>query len=356
MWEKSALRLRRQPDMTANKNAAPGWHRDAAGLHTKSPTQYTAKLYTIGEVERLFTDAMRDAGIQTDDRIIGDGKLHRIHVEGDKRGTKNGWYVLFMDRIPTGEFGSWKAGVCSTWRANIGRSLTRTEQAEQRTRIDVARALRNAEQATERAACRARAESIWITTGEVHPDHNYLIRKGIGAHGMHGYGPCLIVPVRDTAGTLHGLQMIDGTGNKRFLKGTAKAGCFYLLTSPVESAAARLAIAEGFATAATVHEVTGWPVAVAFDAGNLEPVARALRSKYPDARILICADNDHGTPGNPGITKGRAAAQAVGGIVLAPAFAAGDAWKDWNDYRRRYGSNATTAALRKAAREVPNDA
>ncbi|MGL6080639.1 toprim domain-containing protein [Methyloversatilis discipulorum] len=75
---------------------------------------------------------------------------------------------------------------------------------------------------------------------------------------------------------------------------------------------APLCVAEGLATAATIHEATGWPVAVAFDAGNLETVARELRALHADAMLIVCADDDHATKGNPGRTKAEAAAAAVG--------------------------------------------
>ena len=44
-------------------------------------------------------------------------------------------------------------------------------------------------------------------------------------------------------------------------------------------------------------------------------LAQALRRKFPDAEILVCADNDTETPGNPGLTRAREAAAAVGGLI-----------------------------------------
>ena len=83
-------------------------------------------------------------------------------------------------------------------------------------------------------------------------------------------------------------------------------------------------VAEGYATAATIYQATGHPIAVAFDCGNLEPVARALRKKYPRARIVICADNDleteQRTGRNPGMEAARRAAAAVGGTVAVPTL------------------------------------
>lgn len=152
-----------------------------------------------------------------------------------------------------------------------------------------------------------------------------------------------MVPVK-AGKRLVGLQFIQNDGSKKFLTGTPKRGAFHMVGA-VDADVPVLAVAEGYATAATVHEVTGWPVAVAFDAGNLEPVARAMRKARPSARVAIAADNDHRTEGNPGISKARAAAQAVDGAVIAPKFAPEETGTDWNDYAATHGRDATRAAL-----------
>jgi putative DNA primase/helicase len=59
---------------------------------------------------------------------------------------------------------------------------------------------------------------------------------------------------------------------------------------------------------------------VAFNAGNLKPVALALRKKFPEAKIILCADNDRFTPGNPGVSKAREAALEVNGRLYVPRF------------------------------------
>ncbi len=84
-------------------------------------------------------------------------------------------------------------------------------------------------------------------------------------------------------------------------------GCYFSIGKPD----GRVLIAEGFATGASVHEATGDAVAVAFNAGNLKPVAKILRAKFPDAHITVCADNDTKTEGNPGLTKATEAAAAI---------------------------------------------
>ncbi|MCD8494042.1 MAG: toprim domain-containing protein [Alphaproteobacteria bacterium] len=99
-----------------------------------------------------------------------------------------------------------------------------------------------------------------------------------------------------------------------FLSGGRKKGCYFAIGTPSNS----LCIAEGYATAASIYESTGLPCAVAFDAGNLEAVALALRTKFPEIEITLCADNDANTPGNPGLTKAREAAAACGALLAVP--------------------------------------
>ena len=79
-------------------------------------------------------------------------------------------------------------------------------------------------------------------------------------------------------------------------------------------------LCEGFATGATLHQATGHATAACFSAGNLLSVAKVLRGKFPELRLVLCADNDAHTPGNPGLTKAREAARAVGGLLAFPRF------------------------------------
>lgn len=303
----------------------------------------------IGHVVDEFLAEMQGRGIEPSDRsvIIADGALHRFHVEGDKRGSRNGWYVLYADGIPAGAFGTWKDGDAShSWCAAIGREWSNDEAAEHHRRMDAARAARDGQIEQEREACRSKCAELFKNATQ--PGiHVYLAKKSVRAYGIRQHDGALLVPVRDAAGVLHGLQFIQGGGSKKFAPGTAKVGHYHAIGKPQPSAV--LAIAEGYATGATVHELTGWPVAVAFDAGNLRPVAEALRAKLPNVRLVICADNDHGTAGNPGLSKAHEAAQAVGGIVIAPDFEPGDKGTDWNDYAAQHGEQATRDAMMAAS-------
>lgn len=297
------------------------------------------------EVLDQFGHAMSAAGLEIDEPLVADGTLHRFRVKGDKQGSKNGWYVLHADGVPAGEFGSWKEGTSETWRAEIGRLLTKAEEADTRARLEAARAVRAKEAEKLRNNARAKAAKLWATAKDrVRVTHAYLEAKRVRAYGIRQLGEQLLVPVRDAAGEMRGLQFIAEDGSKKFGTGTAKAGCYHAIGQPKDW----LLICEGYATGATLHQATGHAIAIAFDAGNLAAVARALRDKLPDQPLCLAADNDHGTTGNPGLTKAREAAAAVAGVVAAPQFSTGATGTDWNDYAALHGLQAVREAIAAA--------
>ena len=132
-------------------------------------------------------------------------------------------------------------------------------------------------------------------------------------------------------------------GGKLFHPGGRVKGCYFGIGKPSE----RVIVCEGFATGASIHEATGDAVAVAFNAGNLQAVAQALHAEYPELTIVIAADDDQMTDGNPGLTNAKAAALAVGGFVVAPQFAAGRPAKatDFNDLAAIAGLGAVRACF-----------
>jgi putative DNA primase/helicase len=274
---------------------------------------------------QAFRDAMEESGLLTREPLIADSLIHRFHVEGDKPGSKNGWYILFGDVLPAGAFGSWKTGQKGCWCAKEAKSLSPQERAEYRRRMEQAHLTREAEEQARRKQAAEKAAAIWNASLPAPDSHPYLVRKGVRSHGVKFYKEALVIPVRDTGAELHSLQFINGDGKKRFLSGGRKHGCFFIIGSPLES----VCVCEGFATGASINESTGFPVAVAFDAGNLLPVTKALRAKFPQVKIILCADNDAHTPGNPGLTKAREAALAVDGLLAVPPVPG-----DFNDFIR----------------------
>lgn len=278
-----------------------------------------------GDPRMELMDAIREAGIAIaePDRIVADGSICRFQVEGDKHGSRDGWAVLFAGLHGAGgAFGHWRTGVSGTWHA---RGHQRGASARKRMSAAIAEVQRQheAERLQRAHEAQQRALRLWKQAAAADPFHPYLLKKKVAQHGVRQLDDKLVIPARDADGTLWTLEFIYPDGDKRFLSGGRKRGCYFAIGRVADE----LLVAEGFATAASLHEATGKAVAVAFDAGNLDPVARCLRAKFPGIKITIAADNDTGTSSNPGLTKATAAARAVGGYVAIPP----DGYNDFND-------------------------
>jgi putative DNA primase/helicase len=273
---------------------------------------------------------LQSAGLEVDSLDVC-GRLVRCRVEGDRE--KRGWYVLHElfgvggDTLIVGSFGIWHGPSNNAQKIEIGKDRLSPEQQEgMRRRLKEDR--QRADQARQREADRAAAAAAKAWT-KCAPDGEaeYLHRKGVAAHGVR-FSPsgAVVLPLLDVAGKIHGLQVIrtaaeakaKGRPQKEFWpRGVVKKGHFHLVGIPTTI----LLVAEGYATAASLHAATGLPTAVAFDAGNLAPVAAALHKRYKAAKILICADDDAFTDGNPGVSLASAAAVEVGGSYVRPEFA-----------------------------------
>jgi len=249
----------------------------------------------VAPPEAQLIDAMRAAGLEPPDHIEMDGKIHRFR-SGTKgspgHGDKPGWYLVFGDGIPAGRFGCWRAGMEVTWRADIGRKLSQTEEMSHAMRLAEAKALRDAAIERQHQVASETVEKIWTGAQAALADHPYLAKKGIGVHGARATGDGrLVVPLYDADGSLSSLQYIDHEGGKLYHSGGQTGGKFWQIGSLDEPGT--LYVAEGFATAATIHETTNRPVVVAYSASNLVPVTGSLREKHgPTQEIVVVADND----------------------------------------------------------------
>ena len=132
------------------------------------------------------------------------------------------------------------------------------------------------------------------------------------------------------------LQRIYPNGEKLFLNGGRVTGKFFTFGCPNGVQV----ICEGYATGASIHEATDLCVHVAFNCNNLKAVAEAIDALYPEADLIIAADDDHKTEGNPGLTKANEAANAVNAKVVKPEWEEfrGDEDTDFNDLFTAYGA------------------
>lgn len=269
--------------------------------------------------------------------IIPDGTLHRFRAPDDKPGQCSGWYVLHLDGLPAGAFGSWRLGLTETWCAKDRREMTCRVQADFSAMVRQAKLQQLAEREHQQHVSVKRAVTLWSQAQPAPANHPYLLAKQIRPHvariDRRGW---LVIPIGDDKG-LWSLQFISPEGTKRFLPGGRISGSWCVLTGEKDSP---ILIGEGFATVATLVEQTGAPGFVAFNAGNLLPVCQSIRRLKPNAEIIVCGDDDRWTAGNPGRTKARQAALAIGGKLLLPDFTGLDPSgrpTDFNDLYRLRG-------------------
>jgi len=166
--------------------------------------------------------------------------------------------------------------------------------------------------------------------------HQYpLTAKPVSMAGMTFPEGSLLLPLVALDNQITGAQLISPAGDKCLLSGSKMAGAFLAVTPIPDEYPERVIITEGFATAVTVSGLSdGWCVA-AVSANNLLNVAKAMRDKWPDARLVIAGDNDFADgKDNPGREKAFQAAQAVNGWVTIPS---GQFKADWDDFRREFG-------------------
>jgi len=282
------------------------------------------------------------------------GKLARCgRIDAPRK--KDCSYIIHLDERPAGGFENCADGL--GWQKwSFGKAITTDRAALElhlrKVAAKVSARQREAEVAADSAAEKCRA--LFEGASKDCSRHAYLKRKGVKAFGLRLDNNRLLVPLRDTAGQIRNLQFIfedkleSGT-DKLFEKNAIKAGLYHSIGKAHSDNV--ICICEGYATGASIHQATGWPVIVALDCGNLDAVASAMRAKYADARLLICADDDYKQKlKNPGRLKGEAAAGAYNGICVWPVWPANDERRgsDFNDLAATLGLDEVTRQLKAA--------
>ncbi len=271
------------------------------------------------------------------------GKIERFQIEGDKKGSLNGWLVWRDDYNTSCTFGSWKTGEHYTWFAEDISQLSKQEFKEMKRKATEARIeaqrIRRMEEDIERRNTRANACMAWNDSDDysciVH-EHEYVERKCITPYGakISNDGRDLLIPVMSHTFKIQSLQRIRPDGMKLFMPGGSVKGNFHYIDQLCKGSQDMAFVCEGFATACTVHEITKQPVYVAFNAGNLEHIAKIARMEYPKM-VVICADNDFKTDGNPGETKASEAARKANCKWMP--LGSSDCGTDWNDIAVKAG-------------------
>jgi putative DNA primase/helicase len=214
------------------------------------------------------------------------------------------------------------------------------EAAEQR---ELAQAQRDKESA------KAYSQRLW-SEAEKHGKSPYLVKKGVEGEACRYLNGTLLVPMLDYAqepAEFVGVQRIKPDGAKLFPKGVAKSGSACRLGAFKGGLAL---LCEGYATGlslrmAVQHKL---PVLVTFDVGNMVKVLHMMREKHPDWVLLVCADNDQKTKGNPGIRLAKKAIKGLASVdVIYPNFAVADRESsDFNDLHASKGLEAVRRQLK----------
>ncbi|MGD9662809.1 MAG: toprim domain-containing protein [Porticoccaceae bacterium] len=280
--------------------------------------------------------------------IEATGKIIRFDI--DRKGDKAGWYVLHADETPAGSFGNWKSDLTEIWCSRDTRTMSPDELAAHNERNRQMQAQREAAKKELQAEAAIRAQRILEDCTSDPAQHPYAIQKRVpfgefvtcGPWRKKGWSDALLVPLTNISGDLTTISAINVDGKKDLLYGGLKQGSFYALGTPAPGGT--VYIAEGVATGASIHESTGGPVACAIDAGNMFYVAKAIREKFPNITIVICADDDQApdTSKNTGLEAAHKAAKEVNGLVAEPGLGRkADWWDLWNEQ----GADAVRAAL-----------
>lgn len=317
----------------------------------------------VGDILHSFAECLRSAGLEVG-AVLADGLLHRCGTT-DRPHRKDGAYKAFLDAPASIWWKNWRTGDEGTWTARPEKELTAAQRKALHERIRVIRTHNEAEQERRWQAAAKLAASIWNCSRTAENDHPYLQRKEVPAIGLRQTEDGrLLVPVLDQSGRIQSLQFIlpekaaEGT-DKFFLKSGKTSGGFFSIPAKNDTRDGPLLIAEGYATAASLHLATGYAALVAFNAGNLEAVASTARARYPDREIILCADNDcetvkpDGTPWNLGREAASRAARAIGGKLAVCPTHDGKA-ADFNDLHLLRSLEAVRAVV-EAARKRDAD-
>jgi putative DNA primase/helicase len=304
-------------------------------------------------VQQQFATAMQRRGIIPPKQLIADGRIHRCNLK-TRNGRGDGAYLLHVNgTVPAGWLCNWQTGESENWHFETGRPLSHAERQEiARKHADAAEA-RDEDREREQVRAAEKAVRLWKHARPCREDHPYLRRKQVYPHTVRELYDRVVVPVI-IADVITSLQFISADGSKRFLTGGRVAGGSYTIGGHT-SRTSRIVITEGFATGASINEATGATIVVAFNNGNLLAVAKALRQENPDAEIIIAADDDHQTKGNPGIRDATAAARAINAKLAVPDFGVNrrDRDTDFNDLATFIGPDAVKRCIENASAPEP---
>ena len=272
--------------------------------------------------------------------IKADGRFHRFSTN-NRRSDKAGFYLYReFDGYAVGYFGDWRTGQKYNYFSSSPVEMPLEQRKSFKKRMDEFQKREKQAKNAARKKAAKKAENIWAKAKEADPDHPYLSKKGIKTRQViRQIGNSLVFCVKNLRDELTSLQFIAQNGQKRFLRDGQTKGSVSVIKGKGDS----VLICEGWATAASLNEATGYSVIIAFNATNMAEVVKKLKPNIL-RKLVICGDNDQwrqkpdGTPWNPGKEKALSAAWEKNVRVVIPNFKNTDSKPtDFNDLASQEG-------------------
>ena len=333
------------------------------------------KNFDYEDIRRQVLEFLASLNIQPYDEsdIVLDGALHRYRIHDDKQGQKSGAICIHTDGWAAGFVMDWRKDLRENWRYDIsGLNIDDEQRAyynseEYRKKCEEESRKKEEERQAKRLKFSERARREFDRLPEPPEEHAYLQRKNVKAYGLHYDSSTgnLAVPLRRINGLVFSIQWIPAAEDrhKLFYEGAEMSGAFFSigLETLKMNPEATILLGEGYATMSKVYELTGQPVVAAMSCHRLKEIAKILRETYPDARIVITADNDHETEArserNPGLLHARLVVQAKLAVgIAAPDFKKDEHGSDWDDYALIHGDTETASVLAQKIHDAENAA
>ena len=322
--------------------------------------------FNLEDVAKQAIDFMASIGISPRGNLtlILDGEIHRFQTMDDTSGQQSGAYCIHSDGWPAGFVQDWRKGIKENWRYDISgldlddekRSYFNSEEyikkcEAQRKKNDAARRARQAE-------CSEKARALWPTLPFADGNHPYLQRKNVKPYSVrfNTHDHSLAVPILNINGLVISIQWIpaDEGHHKTFYEGASLEGGFFSwrVLELEHDYNGIIMLGEGYATMAKLYELTGYPIVAAMSCHRLGEVAEIIHSAYPQAKIIMAADNDWETAQKIGKNPGVSYAKAVGDKKLAvgmivPDFQQNEHGSDWDDFALIHGDEITAEDIQR---------
>jgi len=282
-----------------------------------------------GEFESFL--ASNGMTVEASKGLVVGGDIGRANMDVAGKNKLVGWYQVWLDQdVPFGRCGDRTVSndePTATWKPDNAVSHKMTDEERSQIRMLSEQKAKELEENQREAA--ELAQSRWESYPEASEDNLYLSRKGVANHGLRESGNRLVIPMLDKKLEVVGLQYIEESGSKLFMKHSKKKGSFFVIDPQQMRSAHTINYVEGYATGASYYEDLGQPVVVCFDAYNLSPVAETVSGWFPEAKHVFIADCDDTKTGELEAVK---AAQAVRRIGAQAEVLMPQSKGDYNDH------------------------